>query len=114
MTTRVLASAAFLTAVMIGLLAGAEMRAQGGVASAPVAQNVPPPQPPRDELIEAWLETAKVAAQLAQTQCTQLDSVKQFNRIQLETTRKVEARVPGYTINWQTFSLERVKAPATK
>jgi hypothetical protein len=77
------------------------------------AQQPPAPAVPQDELVTAWLDTAKMAAQLAQLQCSQLESVKQFNRVQAETTTKVEKRLPGYTVNWQTFAVE-AKKPAAK
>jgi hypothetical protein len=77
------------------------------------AQQPPTLAVPQDELVAAWLDTAKIAAQLAQLQCSQLDSVKQFNRVQAETTTKVEKRLPGYTVNWQTFAVE-AKKPAAK
>lgn len=81
-------------------------------AQAPVATAQPVPQ---DELIVAWLDTAKIAAQLANAQCAQLDSVKQWQRVQTETVKKIEGRLPGYTVNWQTFAVERKAAlPAAK
>jgi hypothetical protein len=92
--------------VVCGVLIASSVRAQAPTPTPPAVAA------PKDELVEAWLDTAKIAAQLANAQCAQLDSVKQFQRVQGEVAKKVEARLPGYTVNWQTFSVERVKPAA--
>jgi hypothetical protein len=70
-----------------------------------------PADPAKDELAVAWLDTAKVAAQLANSECQSLASVKQFTGIRTQTQQKVEAKFPGYTIDWNNFTI--VKKPAT-
>ena len=74
-------------------------------ASLMAQQPTTSPEPTKDELAIAWLETAKLAAQLANTQCQQLDSVKQFVALQATTTKRIEARLHGYTVDWQTFTI---------
>jgi hypothetical protein len=79
----------------------------GFVISAAAQAPAPVAAPPQDELVTAWIDTAKLAAQLANSQCQQLEAVKQFQRVQADTLKKVEARMPGYTVNWATFAVER-------
>ena len=95
---------AFLLALVVGYTVSLSVKPVEAQTTAPP---VPAVATPKDELVDAWLDTAKLAAQLANSQCQQLDSVKQFQRVQAETAKKVEARLPGYTVNWQTFAVER-------
>jgi hypothetical protein len=72
------------------------------IGSAGNAQNVEIPSP-KDELALAWLDTVKVAAQFANTECKNLESVKQFNRLKGTVQAKVEHRLPGFTVDWTRF-----------
>lgn len=55
--------------------------------------------------VAVWLEVIKVAQQFATTQCQQLESVKQLTRLRAEYQKKIETRLPGYTVNWNTWEL---------
>lgn len=58
--------------------------------------------PALDELEQAWVKNVILAQQLANSQCQALDSVKQFTAIRTDVTAKVEAKRPGFTMDWTT------------
>lgn len=102
--------------VSIGISVGGQaLIAQGraNAVQAPVAPAIPPPsvealnaqeQPTEATLrdIAEWLNVVKAAEEFAGAQCQQLGSVKRLPAMRLEYTQKVEKRLPGYTVNWQT------------
>jgi len=78
-----------------------------------------PAPPPSDELTLSWLETVKVAAEFANSDCQRLESVKKFNNLRQVTQMKIESRLPGYTVDWPQFAVvakkpAAVTAPAAK
>jgi hypothetical protein len=79
-----------------------------------MAQTVPAPAAPKDELVQAWIETVQIAAQFANSECQQLDSVKKFNQLRQVTQTKVEGRLPGYTVDWSKFAVVVKPAPVAK
>ena len=67
-------------------------------AAAPVAPAV-------DELVTAWLAADRLAQQLASRECAQLDSAKQFQAQRQDIVRRVEARHPGFTLDFAAAKL---------
>lgn len=76
-----------------------------GFAQVPVAV-------PEDELVTAWLDTVKVAGQFANSECQQLASAKQFNDLRRLKQSQIEARLPGYTVDWNQYKVV-AKKPVT-
>jgi hypothetical protein len=85
----------------------------GLVGSAQQAMPTTPPlNPPADELVQAWVEHVRTAAEFANTECQALDSVKRFNSLRQMNQVKIEARLPGFTVDWSKFIIV-AKKPAT-
>lgn len=83
-----------LSFCVVATIVAAQSAAPVGVKGATV--------PALDELEKAWLQNVILAQQLANTQCQALDSVKQFTTVRNDVTAKVEAKRPGFTMDWQT------------
>jgi hypothetical protein len=103
----------------IGALLGA-LVVFAGVSIAQENRAGAPPVPqvqPQDELALAWIDTVKVAAEAANSDCQSLESVKKFNNLRQINQLKIETRLPGYTVDWSRFALvakKPVVAPAVK
>jgi hypothetical protein len=94
------------------LVAGVSLLVGAAAAQTPT---IPTPPAPKDELVQAWLDTVKVAAQFANNECQQLDAVKQFNSLRAAKQKQVEDRLAGYTVDWSTFSVVPKRAvPSVK
>lgn len=80
-----------------------------GLASpgAPWRQSAPQAPTPAifSDLERAWLDNVALANQLAVVQCQALESAKQFNALRAEVLQKIEARHPGFTVDWQKQEL---------
>ena len=85
-------------------LGGSLVLAAALVAQAPVV-------PVLDELDQAWIQNVRLASQLYQATCDALPMRDQVITLQGDTTKKIEARHPGFTMNWQTFALVPKAAP---
>lgn len=83
---------------VVATIGAAQTAAPTGVKGAAAA-------PALDELEQAWLQNVVLAQQLANTQCQALDSVKQFTTVRNDVTAKVEAKRPGFTMDWTTGKL---------
>lgn len=77
------------------------------------AQGQAPDAVPQDELVQAWLAQAQLAGELANAACQATDQAKRYTALRADVVKKVEARVPGFTVNWQTGKLAP-KAAAAK
>lgn len=78
-------------------------------APAGPAKAAPAAGPALDELEKAWLQNVILAQQLANTQCQGLESTKQFVTVKNDVTAKVEAKRPGFTMDWATGQLTAKK-----
>lgn len=76
----------------------AQAPATTGVKGAAVA-------PALDELEKAWLQNVILAQQLANTAIQALPEVKQFNAVRADVTAKIDAKRPGWTMDWMTGTL---------
>lgn len=71
-------------------------------AQAPVTA---PVVPVVDAATKARLDTVQRAATVATSSCQALDAVKVYNEIRASTQADVEAKYPGFTVNWSTLGL---------
>jgi hypothetical protein len=91
-----------LVLVVCGFTAGHNLTAQAPAGVAVAATSGAPAQ---DELVTAWLQTLAAQARLAQSAIDALPEVRQYRANQAATLKKVETRVPGYTIDFTKFAL---------
>ena len=87
------------------VLTGGLLAQQAPTAPASPAATVPA----LDELDKAYVQNVVLARQLANTACQSLESVKQYNAILEDVTKKIAAKHPGFTVDWSKNVLAAVK-----
>ena len=85
-------------------------------AQAPTIENAKaaPVVPKFDELDQAWIETVALAAKTATGACDGLAEMKSYQAIIKAKTTQIEARHPGYRMDWTSRALVAKAAAATK
>jgi hypothetical protein len=79
-------------------------------AQSPAPSPLPPaPTPtitiPKDDLVDSWIETLAARRDLANVQCSQTPGARLFQQTQIETLRKIEARMPCCTLDVATMKV---------
>ena len=88
--------------------------------NAPQAQAVPttaaqpaPVIPKLDELDTAWVQNVSLAREMANNACQGLDVVKNYQQLLTAMSSKIEARHPGFTMDWGKGVLAVKPPPVT-
>ncbi len=90
------------TIIGVGVVAMLVTGVLGAQTPAPAPPAVVVPQ---DELVTAWIQQAQLAAELANSACLQTVEAKRYTSLRNEVIKKVESRVPGFTVDWTTGKL---------
>lgn len=96
-----------IVALVVGMLTAF---AQAPAAPAPAAQAATPPALDETESLMVQLVIAR--AQVAQSECNSLESMKNFNGTKAEVVKRIESKHAGYTIDLSSGKL--VAKPAAK
>lgn len=96
--------------VMIGILVGVQAFETGVWAQAPAAAKAPA----LDKEDALTVQVVTLAAQLANSQCQALDSVKQYTGLLAEANAAIEAKHPGLRMDWTSAKLGPKPAPPAK
>jgi hypothetical protein len=95
----------FLVAVTVS--SAQEVQKPTQVAAEPVAPNA--------EVIQAWFDLVRLAAQQANADCQKIESVKQLNTVRNNIQNRIEQRMPGFTVDWSAYKVvEKKPAPVVK
>ena len=70
-----------------------------------LSAQAPSAAPPFDELDRERMERVIDAAKLANDTCAGLKAVKDFEKLRDEKTAQIEAKHPGYRLDWTTRAL---------
>lgn len=79
----------------------------------PVATQPAPVIPKLDELDTAWVQNVSLAREMANNACQGLDVVKNYQQLLTAMSSKIEARHPGFTMDWGKGVLAVKPPPVT-
>ena len=77
----------------------------------PSIQSTPPaPLPvPINDLATAWVEAVQAVDQFTAGECLEKSRAKQRGEFRGRMQRRIEARLPGYTVNWDAYEIVKKK-----
>ena len=70
-----------------------------------LAQEEQAEKPVLSDLETAYVQIVALSGQLAKCESDHLPSVTQFSALRQDVVQRIEAKHPGYTVNWATGAL---------